>query len=143
MPGQPAGGPGGLEVEAAGQGVDVEDFPGEEQAGLQAALHGLEVDFFQADSAAGHKFFFEYPFALNGICPAGEFVGQAVQNRVGEVAPIVIFADASGSGQALPQARWELGGVGFEGVFAGLCTAGVFQFGEQACGSVRWIPVDL
>src|SRR5687767_3601700 len=47
-PGEPAGGPGGLEVEAAGEAVDVEQLAREEEAGTKLALHGLKIDFAQA-----------------------------------------------------------------------------------------------
>ena len=45
--GEASGGPGGLEVESAGDAVDVEDFTGEEEAGDLFALHRLELDVIE------------------------------------------------------------------------------------------------
>src|SRR5205085_11011402 len=43
--GNPAGGPGCLEIEAAGQSVDIEQFPREIKSGANPAFHSLEVYF--------------------------------------------------------------------------------------------------
>ena len=43
LPGQPAGGPGILEVEATGQTIDIQRLSGEIQAGEALALHGFKV----------------------------------------------------------------------------------------------------
>jgi hypothetical protein len=56
--------PGGLEVEAAGDAVDIEAFAPEVESGDLATLHGSEVDFFQAHAAAGHEFVFVGSIAL-------------------------------------------------------------------------------
>tara|TARA_B100000614_G_scaffold17802_1_gene14616 strand:+ start:1130 stop:1321 length:192 start_codon:yes stop_codon:yes gene_type:complete len=47
--------PGGLEVEAAGDAVDVQALSGEVQAVYQLALHGFEIDFLETDAAAGDE----------------------------------------------------------------------------------------
>ena len=44
--GEVAGGPGGLEVEAAGDAVDVEDFAREVESGLGLAFHCFEIEVF-------------------------------------------------------------------------------------------------
>jgi hypothetical protein len=41
----PTSGPGGLEIEAAGDSINIEQFAGKVQAGTDAALHGFEVHF--------------------------------------------------------------------------------------------------
>src|SRR5690606_6196755 len=66
-PRQPPSRPGGLEVEAAGHPVDVEDLSCQEQAGAHAALHGLEVDLLQAHAAARHELFLEHALARHLI----------------------------------------------------------------------------
>ena len=53
-----SGGPSGLEVEAAGDAVDVDAFAGEVEAGNDAAFHGLEVDAPAVDAAAGDELVF-------------------------------------------------------------------------------------
>ena len=50
---QPAGAPGGLEVVAADQAVEVEDLADEVEAGLEPALEGPRVDLVEGDAAAG------------------------------------------------------------------------------------------
>ena len=51
---QPAGAPGGLEVVAADQAVEVEDLAGEVQPGNDAALQRPRIDLVERDAAAGH-----------------------------------------------------------------------------------------
>ena len=62
------GGPGGLEVEAAGEGVDVQDFAGEEEAGVLAGFEGGRADGGHRHAAGGDKLLFE-------LCTAGDFIG--------------------------------------------------------------------
>ena len=50
--------PCGLKVEAAGDAVDVEALSGEVEVGHELAFHGLEIDFLEADAAAGDEFVF-------------------------------------------------------------------------------------
>ena len=42
-----AGGPGVLEIEAAGDAIDIEDFTGEIQSLAEFRLHGFEIHFFE------------------------------------------------------------------------------------------------
>ena len=55
---QMRGGPGSLEVEAAGDAIDVDAFAGEVEARDDAAFHGLEVDALAVDAAAGDELIF-------------------------------------------------------------------------------------
>ena len=59
------GGPGGLEVETAGDGVYVKDFTGKVKAGEAAGFEGVWVDFFKAYATAGDEFFFKTGAAVN------------------------------------------------------------------------------
>ena len=47
-------GPGGLQIEAAGDGIDVEHFAGKEEVRAYLALQGMQVDVAEADAAAGN-----------------------------------------------------------------------------------------
>ncbi len=51
--GEPAGTPGGLEVVAADQAIEVEDFAGKVKAGTELAFESLRLDFVQGDAARG------------------------------------------------------------------------------------------
>ena len=53
QPGRVAGAPSGLEVVATDRAIEVEDFTGEVEAGLFAALHVLEVDLSECHSSGG------------------------------------------------------------------------------------------
>ncbi len=85
--GEAGGGPGGLEVEAAGDAVDIEDFTGEVEVLMDFALHGFEVDFIEGDSAAGDEFVFIRAFA--GGFEAGVFQGleEGMEAGFGEFGP--------------------------------------------------------
>ncbi|MFM1942481.1 MAG: hypothetical protein RI897_1463 [Verrucomicrobiota bacterium] len=61
--GEVGGGPGGLEVEATGDAVDIESFAGEVEVIEEFAFHGFEVDFIEGDAAAGDEFVFIGAFA--------------------------------------------------------------------------------
>ena len=52
-------GPGSLQIEAAGDGIDVEHFSGKEEVRAQLALQGMQVDVAEADAAAGNKLLLE------------------------------------------------------------------------------------
>ena len=43
-------GPGGLQIEAAGDGIDVEHFAGKEEVRAHLALQGMQVDVAEADA---------------------------------------------------------------------------------------------
>ena len=69
-------GPGGLEVEATGDAVDVENFAGEEETGHMAALEGGGIDSREGDAATGDK------LVLEG-CTARYLIGVAATEQVG------------------------------------------------------------
>lgn len=53
--GEAAGCPGGLEIESAGEAVDVQDFPGEKKTGGDARFHRARVHLRGLDAAGGHE----------------------------------------------------------------------------------------
>ena len=61
-----------MEVEAAGDAVDVEEFAGEVKARNEFAFHGFEVHFAEANAAAGDEFVFVETFAGDGEFGGGE-----------------------------------------------------------------------
>lgn len=71
-----AAGPCCLEIEAAGDAIDVEAFAGEVEAGDEAALHGLEVDFLEAHAAAGDELVFVGSLAGDLEAAVGELVDE-------------------------------------------------------------------
>lgn len=74
-----------MEVEAAGDAVDVKDFACEVEAGAEFAFHGFEIDFFEIDAAAGDEFFFVGRFALDGVGVCVESLGEQIDFFKGEV----------------------------------------------------------
>ena len=52
-------GPGSLQIEAAGDGIDVEHFSCKEEVRAHLALQGMQVDVVEADAAAGNKLLLE------------------------------------------------------------------------------------
>ena len=85
LAGGPARGPGGLEVEAAGDAVDVERFAGEEEAGNEAALHGFEIHLGERDAAAGDEFLLVHAFAGDGEFSGGEERSEFPGLRSGQI----------------------------------------------------------
>ena len=71
-------GPGCLQIEAAGDGIDVEHFAGKEEVRAHLALQGMQVDVVEADTAAGNKLFFEGSLAVHLIEVVGEGFYQQV-----------------------------------------------------------------
>ena len=49
------GGPGGLEIEATRDAVQVDALSGEMESGNGSAFHAAEVDGLAADATAGHN----------------------------------------------------------------------------------------
>ena len=62
-------GPGGLQIEAAGDGIDVEHLAGKEEVRAHLALQGMQVDVAEADAAAGNKLLLE-GFTMNSEAAA-------------------------------------------------------------------------
>ena len=96
--GDPAGGPGGLEIEAAGQAVYVKKFAGEMEAGANPAFHGFEIHLSQAHAAAGNEFVLVQALAGHREFGADELLDERVPRRARQ-------ASRSGSRGAMPAAR--------------------------------------
>ena len=77
MAGDPSCGPGGLEIEASGDAVDVEGFACKVEAGYKAALHSLKVDFGKRDASTGDELFFVHAFSRHRDFGASECLGQS------------------------------------------------------------------
>src|SRR5438105_7285417 len=63
--GNPPGGPGGLEIETAGDAVDVEELARKIKIRCDPALHGFEIDLAQSHAAASNKFILVQRFPIN------------------------------------------------------------------------------
>ena len=70
--------PGGLEVETAGDAVDVEDFASEIEMWHMTAFEGGEVDGLQRHAATGDKLIFEGRTAGNIIDIILQDINKAV-----------------------------------------------------------------
>ena len=70
-------GPGILEIEAAGDAVDVEDFAREMQPSAFPTFHGLEVDLGQLYAAAGDELVLEHALAVDLEFRGGEIISKS------------------------------------------------------------------
>ena len=77
-------GPGCLQIEAAGDGINVEHFAGKEEVRAYLALQGMQVDVAEADTAAGNKLLLEGSLAVYLI----EVVGEGFISRLQPFFPI-------------------------------------------------------
>ena len=94
MAGDPACGPGGLEVEASGDAVDVEGFASEVESGDDAAFHGFEVNFGQGNASTGDEFLLVRAFSSNGKLGACEEGGQFESLWAGQASPFGLWSYA-------------------------------------------------
>src|SRR5205807_7879536 len=78
LPRNPAGGPGGLEIEPAGEAVNVEQFTGEIEARANPAFHGLEIHLAQTHAAARDEFFLVQALAGDLELGANQLLNQTV-----------------------------------------------------------------
>ena len=94
LPRHPSPRPGGLEVEAAGDGVDVEDLAGEEEAGDALAFEAAEVHFVEGHAAGGDELLFEGAFAVDGQAAFAELRNEGIQLGLAEVSPVLFRVDS-------------------------------------------------
>lgn len=71
--------PGGLEIKAAGNCIDIKYFSGEEKAGVLPALHSPGIDFGKGDPAAGDEFLLETAHAGQRIVISAKAGGEAAK----------------------------------------------------------------
>lgn len=98
-----AGGPGGLEVETAGDAVDVENFAGEVESGDCFALHRFELDVVEGNATAGDKFVFVEALAIDLIGGVYEFIDQRRVLISGDGGPGGVVRDLRGLAHPLPE----------------------------------------
>ena len=72
-----------------------------------AAFHGLEVDFFEADAAAGDEFVFVGGLALDLVSAGGEFLNEFVFSCFGKLGPGGVWRDCAVFEEAFPEAPGE------------------------------------
>ena len=138
-----AGGPCGLEVEAASNAVDVEDFACEEETRLGLAFHGFEIEVSEVDAAAGDEFVFVRAFSGDLKLCAGQLMNEVLGLLLGKVGPSLAIGDVGGLAEAGPEAA----GDSFdEGALDDGARGVVFAFGaEDGCyflGAEGAGPVD-
>jgi hypothetical protein len=140
--GDAAGGPGGLEIETAGDAIDVERFAGEVEAGDEAAFHGLEVDFGKTDAAAGDEFVFVGALAGDREFGGGELGGERGEFIVGDAGPDGVGCEAGGDGEAFPEALRNRGERARRGDLAArIRGAGGGEIGAGGVGGFSREPV--
>ena len=105
--GEVAGGPGGLEVEAAGDAVDVEDFACEIEVGVGLAFHRFEIEVFQVHSATGDELVFVGALAGDLKLGLGQLSHEVLGLLLSEVSPRLSFGDARGLGKTSPEAAGD------------------------------------
>src|SRR5690606_6628686 len=54
-----------LEIKPASNTINIQNFSGKKKAGINLALHRLEIDFRKLHPATGYKLLFEITFAIN------------------------------------------------------------------------------
>ncbi len=104
-----AGGPGVLEIEAAGDAVDVEEFADEVEVFVEAGGEGFWVDLFEGDAAAGDEFVFVGGFAGDVVAAVVDFGGEGVGGGFGELGVLGVFGDFGVGEEAGPEALGESG----------------------------------
>lgn len=136
------GGPGGLEVEAAGDAVDIERFAGEVEVIEEFAFHGFEVDFIEGDAAAGDEFVFIGAFA--GGLESGVFEGleEGVEVVFGEFGPAGGVGDLGLLDELGPEALGDgLDGEVCDG-FGGVLGSALLDFEGELVGGEVGEPID-
>ena len=101
-------GPGGLQIEAAGDGIDVEHFAGKEEVRAHLALQSMQVDVAEADAAAGNKLLLEGSLAVHLIEVVGEGFYQQVATLLSHFAPFLLGCISHLLNQEEPEAGWEI-----------------------------------
>ncbi len=94
MAGDQSCGPGGLEIEASGDAIDVEGFAGEVESGDDAAFHGFEVDFGQGNASTSDEFLLVGAFSSNWKLGGCEEGGEFESLGAGQAGPFGIWSDA-------------------------------------------------
>ena len=93
------GGPGGLEIEAASDAVDVENLASKIETGNEAAFKCLGIDAAERNAAAGDKLVLEGCTACYLASVVAQYVDKAVH---------VLFAQfVPAEGGALVQGRFQ------------------------------------
>src|SRR5258708_4171844 len=101
--GEPAGCPGGLKIESAGQTINVEQFASEKQTRTFPAFHGLEVHFAQSNATAGDELILVESFPRDLNFGRAELPDQPVPGRAGKAGPPGFAWDACGQDKRLPE----------------------------------------
>src|SRR5690606_29627931 len=74
--GDAARGPGGLKIEPAGDAIDVQNFTGKVHTFRDSALHRLQLNVAQVDTAAGDELVLVHAFALDAKSARADLLRQ-------------------------------------------------------------------
>ena len=91
------GGPGSLEVEAAGHGIGVERLAGKEKTGEELGFQRIEMNAGEGDAAAGHELFLEAGAAGDRVGVGGQRGGEPGRALAAELGPAKVLAQAGTS----------------------------------------------
>src|SRR6266516_3615492 len=103
--GNPSGRPCRLEIEPAGDAVNVEQFTGKIEAGANPAFHRLEIHFAQTHAAAGDKFVLVQALPRDLEFGANQLLSQPVLGRARKGCPSRVGRDAGSQNELFPQTR--------------------------------------
>src|SRR5580765_6547804 len=103
----PSGAPGGLEIEASSQAIQVQQLSSKIEAGTDAAFHGLEIHFAQAHAAASNEFIFVEALADHlKFCPA-KLMDELMLGGARKSGPPGLSRDPGTQNQLFPKSSRE------------------------------------
>ena len=105
-------GPGGLEIKAASDAINIEDLSREIDAGEVFAFKGVGIDSGEVDASTGDELVLEGGTAGYLVLVVAKGVYDTVQFLLVEVLPTVLRALTQGLLQEVaPKARWKVEGT--------------------------------
>jgi hypothetical protein len=131
-----------LEIEPAGDAVDVEQFAAEIKSRREPALHGFEIHFAQTHPAAGDKLLLVKASSHRLQLRAGDLFDETMPGGPRQSGPARRAGNAGGQHQAFPEPRGQRRQGGVDDESRGLSTAAQVQLcSDRLTLEVRQ-PVD-
>src|SRR5205807_5156150 len=101
----PSGCPGGLEIKAAGDAVNVEELAGEIKIWCDPAFHGFEIDLAQSHATASDKLLFVQRLPVDLEFCRMQLPNQFIHSGTSQRSPDRIRRNAGVRNQFLPKSR--------------------------------------
>lgn len=102
-----AHGPGGLEIEASRDSIDITHLAGKEQMGADLALKRMGMEVAQGYAATGDKLILKTALAVHLVKVVGERRDQLVVALLAYLRPLLILGEAYFRKQIAPEAGRE------------------------------------